>query len=93
MDLPDAIQDLLRPEDFEAVQSWWQSLTGQQRRDCTDISVETVSTPIYDYLVNHELRIVGYVDESAQRSMFKIKSTYVAPLGEDYRHGQRGTVR
>lgn len=49
--------------------------------------------PYYDYLVNHELRLVGFVDDVAAKSSYRIMSCYVASLGSDYRHGKPGTVR
>jgi len=47
--------------------------------------------PFYDYLVNHELRCVAYLDDNAAASSYKIVSHYVASLGSDLRH-RRGTV-
>jgi len=47
--------------------------------------------PFYDYLVNHELRCVGYVDDTAAASSYRIVSHYVASLGSEMRH-RRGTV-
>lgn len=47
--------------------------------------------PFYDYLVNHELRCVGYVDDTGVASSYKIMSHYVASLGSEMRH-RRGTV-
>ena len=48
--------------------------------------------PFYDYLINHELRIVNFVAEAEAHSGFRIVSSYIASLGSDYRHGQSGTV-
>lgn len=46
----------------------------------------------FDYLVNHEFRLVGFVDETAQRSSYRVMCSYVASLGSDYRHGKPGSV-
>lgn len=49
--------------------------------------------PFYDYLINHELRIVNFVAEAeANSGGYRIVSSYIASLGSDYRHGQSGTV-
>ena len=47
--------------------------------------------PFYDYLVNHELRCVGFVDNAAAASSYRIVSHYIASLGSDLRHSP-GTV-
>ena len=48
---------------------------------------------IYEYLVNHELRSVGFIADAQQAGFHKIATTYLATLGSDYRHGERGTVQ
>jgi len=48
---------------------------------------------IYEYLVNHEIRTVGYVADEHKGNFHKIATTYLATLGSDYRHGDQGTVR
>lgn len=48
--------------------------------------------PIYEYLVNHEMRTVGFVSDAQKDSFHKIATTYLAALGSDYRHGDRGAV-
>jgi hypothetical protein len=49
--------------------------------------------PFYEYLTNHELRVVNFVAEAQIMSAHRIVSSYIASLGSDYRHGQSGTVR
>lgn len=46
----------------------------------------------FDYLVNHEFRLVGFVDETAEKSAYRVMCSYVASLGSDYRHGKPGSV-
>lgn len=46
----------------------------------------------FDYLVNHEFRLVGFVDETAEKSSYRVMCSYVASLGSDYRHGKPGSV-
>ena len=58
-----------------------------------EIEPDDPRRPYYDYLVNHELRLVGFVDEVHAKSSYRIMSAYVATLGSDYRHGKSGTVR
>lgn len=48
---------------------------------------------IYEYLVNHELRSVKFIADAQQAGFHKIATTYLATLGSDYRHGERGTVQ
>ncbi len=50
-------------------------------------------SPFYDYLINHEFRLVNFVAEAEAKSSYRIVSSYIAALGSDYRHGQSGTVR
>jgi hypothetical protein len=57
-----------------------------------DIDPAPEMRPYYDYLVNHELRCVQFLDEVGAKSSYKILSAYVASLGADYRHGESGTV-
>ncbi|MEZ6042251.1 MAG: hypothetical protein R3C20_17240 [Planctomycetaceae bacterium] len=49
--------------------------------------------PFYEYLTNHELRVVNFVADEQAQSAHRIVSSYIASLGADYRHGQSGTVR
>ena len=49
--------------------------------------------PFYEYLTNHELRVVNFVADSEARSAHRIVSSYIATLGSDYRHDRPGTVR
>lgn len=58
-----------------------------------EIEPDDPRRPYYDYLVNHELRLVNFIDDIHARSSYKIMTAYVATLGSDYRHGQSGTVR
>lgn len=48
--------------------------------------------PFYEYLANHELRLVNFVADEEAKSAHRIVSSYIAMLGSDYRHGQSGTV-
>jgi len=48
--------------------------------------------PYYDYLINHEYRVVNFVAEAEANSSYRIVSSYIASLGSDYRHGQSGSV-
>ena len=61
--------------------------------DFDDLDPDDECYPIYEYLVNHELRIVGFVAEEQQDDFHKFVSCYLASLGSDYRHGGRGTVQ
>jgi len=70
----------MTPEDFDAL------------NDFDELEPDPENLPYYDYLVNHELRLVGYVDDVAAQSSYKIMSSYVASLGSDYRHGESGSV-
>lgn len=49
--------------------------------------------PFYEYLTNHELRVVNFVADEQAKSAHRIISSYIASLGSDYRHGESGTVR
>ncbi|MEQ9408201.1 MAG: hypothetical protein RIK87_10770 [Fuerstiella sp.] len=49
--------------------------------------------PFYDYLINHEFRLVNFVAEPEAKLSYRIVSSYLASLGSDYRHGQSGTVQ
>lgn len=49
--------------------------------------------PFYEYLINHELRVVNFVADEQAKSAHRIVSSYLASLGSDYRHGESGTVR
>lgn len=48
--------------------------------------------PFYEYLINHEFRIVNFVADTEAQSSYRIISSYLASLGSDYGHGQSGTV-
>lgn len=78
LDYSDASE--MRPEDFATLP------------DLDDLDPELEMLPFCEYLTNHELRLVNFVDESTVRSSYRIVSSYVASLGSDYRHGKRGTV-
>ena len=61
--------------------------------DELDVSVSGDELPGYfDYLVNHEFRLVGFVDQAAEKSSYLVMCSYVASLGSDYRHGKPGSV-
>ncbi len=70
----------MTPEDFATLS------------DIEDTAPDPETQPYYDYLINHELRLVGFVDDVAAQSSYRIMSSYVASLGSDYRHGKPGTV-
>ena len=57
-----------------------------------DVDPDDEHFPIYEYLVNHELRTVGFIAEDQKDSFHKFASSYLATLGSDYRHGERGSV-
>lgn len=61
--------------------------------DLDDLDPTDEHFPIYEYLVNHELRTVGFVADAQKDNFHKFATTYLATLGSDYRHGDRGTVR
>ena len=48
--------------------------------------------PYFEYLINHEYRVVSFVADSELTSSYRIVSSYIAALGSDYRHGEHGTV-
>lgn len=61
--------------------------------DEIDASASGDELPSYfDYLVNHEFRLVGFVDQVAAKSSYRVMCSYVASLGSDYRHGKPGSV-
>lgn len=108
MDLPADLYDSLDAANLAAVLGWWKALTPQQQSELSENSNENrlefeslkeeiepddPRRPIYDYLINHELRVVGYVDESQIKGSYRIMSAYLASLGSDFRHGQSGTVQ
>ncbi len=109
MNLPDDLREALADDDFAAVQRWWQNLTPQQQDSLIDASnpeQEQLPLPIpdepdpddellpfYEYLVNHELRVVNFVADADAESSYRIVSSYITSLGSDYGHGQSGTVR
>lgn len=49
-------------------------------------------SPFFDYLINHEWRIVNFVAEPERSKSYRIVSSYLASLGSDYRHGGNGSV-
>lgn len=49
--------------------------------------------PFFEYLINHELRVVNFVADAEAKSSHRIVSSYLASLGSDFRHGEFGTVR
>ena len=61
--------------------------------DEIDASTGGDELPAYfDYLVNHEFRLVGFVDQTAERSSYRVMCGYIASLGSEYRHGKPGNV-
>ena len=57
-----------------------------------ETSLADEMAPYYDYLVNHELRLVGFVDQTAELSSYRVMCGYIASLGSEYRHGKPGNV-
>lgn len=109
MQLPTELKESLSGPDFAVVSTWWNSLMPEQQQDLisTDVAVEEFMSlpnldevdpedelfPFYEYLTNHELRIVNFVADEQSNSAHRIVSSYIASLGSDYRHGDSGTVR
>ncbi len=76
----------LQNADYKTIEQY----TGLGDLDATTIADEMV--PYYDYLVNHELRLVGFVDQTAELNSYRVMCGYIASLGSDYRHGKPGNV-
>lgn len=109
MKLPEDLREALSAEDFAAVQAWWRSLTPQQQLSLSaapNSEQEHVPLPIpeepdpadellpfYEYLINHELRVVNFAENTEVGSSYRIVSSYISSLGSDYRHGKPGTVQ
>lgn len=60
--------------------------------DLDNSAISDEMNPYYDFLVNHELRLVGFVDQTAERSSYRVMCGYIASLGSEYRHGKPGNV-
>ena len=64
-----------------------------QLPELDDLDPDDEFYPYFEYLTNHELRVVNFVADAQAQSAHRIVSSYLASLGSDYRHGQSGTVR
>ena len=53
--------------------------------------VDPEADSLYDYMVNHELRCVGYLHETEAANSYKIMSHYISSLGSEMTH-RRSTV-